>query len=161
MPYRIILLLNWYTAHIWNFIASVFFAFFAYFTDLKGAFHVMFASFVIDIIVGVWHSVSIKQLKFSMYKFFIAIKRMLIAFALVMLLYAADKEMGQDTVRMSKTVGYLITGFVIYSIAENGYKITGGRLFISIKSMIRKKVQDNTGIDIDQPDNVSDKWKDF
>jgi len=113
----------------------------------------MFACFVIDIGVGIWHSVSVKKLPFSTYRFFVALKRMLIAFALVMLLFAADKEMGQNVVSMSKTIGYLVSGFLIYSIAQNGYRLTGGLVFLSVQSLIKKKVKDNTGIDIEDSDD--------
>jgi hypothetical protein len=150
MPQRIILLINWSTDHYWNFVTGVFFAFISYFAELKGAFHVMFAAFLLDLCLGILASKTARKERFSMRKLFIAFERMVIAYALVMLLYAMDREMKQDTFSLANISAWLVTGFLAYSAAENGYEVTGGKLFLTIKSLIRKKVQDNTGIDIEQ-----------
>ncbi len=149
MPQRLIPLVNWTFDHYWNFVAGIFFAFLSYFADLKGAFHVMFAAFMLDLFLGIITAKTVRKERFSMKKFFIAIERMVIAYALVMLLFAMDKEMHQDTINLADTAAWLITGFLAYGAADNGFKLTGGILFLSIKSFIKSKFKDNTGIDID------------
>lgn len=156
MPQRLITIINWSSDHYWNFVTGLFFAFISYFAELKGAFHVMFVAFILDLCLGILASKAARKEKFSMRKLFIAFERMVIAYALVMLLYAMDKEMKQDTFSLANISGWLITGFLVYSAAENGYELTGGKLFLSLKSLIRKKVQDNTGIDIEETNQQPD-----
>jgi FtsH-binding integral membrane protein len=154
MPHRIITIINWTYAHYWNFVSGVFFAFLSYFAEMQGAFHVMFAAFILDLFVGIGASKKIRKEKFSMEKFFTALLRMVIAYALVMLLYAMDKEMHQETLSLANISSWLVSGFLAFSIADNGFKVTGGRLFLSVKTMIRKKVQENTGIEIEEKDQI-------
>ena len=154
MPHRIITMINWTYAHYWNFVSGVFFAFLSYFAEMKGAFHVMFAAFIIDLFLGIIASKKVRKEKFSMEKFFTALLRMVIAYALVMLLYAMDKEMHQETLSLANISSWLVSGFLAFSIADNGFKLTGGRLFLSVKTMIRKKVQENTGIEIEEKDQI-------
>jgi hypothetical protein len=152
MPQRLITLINWSSDHYWNFVTGVFFAFISYFAEIKGAFHVMFVAFILDLILGILASKISRKEKFSMLKLFIAFERMFISYALVMLLFAMDKEMHQDTVNLANIASWLITGFLAYSAAENGYQLTGGKIFLSVKTLISKKVQENTGIEI-EPSN--------
>jgi hypothetical protein len=153
MPQRLVTLINWSFDHYWNLITGLFFAFLSYFAELKGAFHVMFAAFMLDLFLGIIVSKAIRKERFSMKKLFVAFERMVIAYALVMLLYAMDKEMHQDTVDLADTAAWLISGFLAYGAADNGFKLTGGILFLNVKKFIRKKFQDNTGIDIEENPN--------
>lgn len=149
MQNKLISLLYWSIDHYWNFVTGIFLAFLAYFADIKGAFHVMFAAFLIDLILGIWASRKARKEKFNMKKFWIAWERMLISYAIIMLLFAMDKEMKQDTVSLANIASWIISGFLAYSAAENGFEITGGKIFIIIKSFLKKKVEDNTGVDLD------------
>ncbi len=149
MPQRLVTLIYWSFDHYWNLVTAFFFAFLSYFAELKGAFHVMFAAFILDLFLGITASKAIRKERFSMKKFFVALERMVIAYALVMLLYAMDKEMHQDTINLADTAAWLVTGFLAYSAADNGFQITGGKMFLTLKSFIRKKYKDNTGIDIE------------
>jgi hypothetical protein len=54
---------------------------------------------------------------------------------------------------MADTAAWLISGFLAYGAADNGFKLTGGILFLNVKKFIRKKFQDNTGIDIEENPN--------
>ena len=153
MPQRLVTLINWSFDYYWNIVSGLFFAFFAYFGELKGAFHVMFAAFILDLFLGITVSKAKRKERFSMRKLFIAFERMLIAYALVMLLFAMDREMHQETVNMADTAAWLISGFLAYGAADNGFKLTGGILFLNVKKFIRKKFQDNTGIDIEENTN--------
>ena len=150
MPQRLLTLVNWSVAHYWNLVSGFFFAFLAYFGELKGTFHVMFAAFLFDLALGIWASKKIRKEKFSMDKFFTALFRMGIAGLVVLIFFAADKEMGQEMVSTSNIISYLVTGFLMYSAAKNGYELTGGKLFLKLMQAINKKVEDNTGISIDK-----------
>lgn len=153
MPQRLVTLINWSFDHYWNFVTGLFFAFLGYFSDMKGAFHVMFCAFILDLALGIRASKKVRKERFSMEKFFTAVLRMAIAFALIMLLFAMDKEMHQETVSLAYTAAWLITGFLAYSAADNGFQITGGKLFLTLKSFIGKKFRDNTGIDMEENPN--------
>jgi drug/metabolite transporter (DMT)-like permease len=153
MPQRLVPLINWTFDHYWNFVTGLFFAFIGYFSDMKGAFHVMFCAFILDLALGIRASKKIRKERFSMERFFTAVLRMAIAFALIMLLFAMDKEMHQDTVSLAYAAAWLVTGFLAYSAADNGFQITGGVLFLNMKKFIGKKFQDNTGIDIEENPN--------
>lgn len=153
MPQRLTIMLNWWSDHFWNTVAGFFFAIIAYFAEIKGAVHVMWSAFLIDLFIGIIASYQVKKEKFSMKKAFVALERMIIATVVVMLLYAVDKEMNQNIVSMYNIVAWVITGFMIYSIAENGFQMTGGKLFLVIKSLLRKKVQDNTGVDLENTES--------
>lgn len=150
MPQRLVIFINWTENHLWDFVSGVFFVFLSYFAELKGAFHVMFAAFLLDLVLGIWASKRIRKERFSMDKFFVAILRMCISYSLVMLLYAMDKEMKQETVSLANITAWMVTGSLIYSAAKNGFQITSSKIFLKIMELINKKVQDNTGMDIEE-----------
>ena len=61
-----------------------------------------------------------------------------------------DKEMNQNIANISNGVMWLVSGFLVWSIAENGFNMTGWRLFEIIKEFIAKKIKANTGININK-----------
>ena len=148
MPHRLVLIINWWNDHICNFIAAILLAIITYFADIKGPIVVMFAAFCFDLLLGIIASRKIDKEKFKMDKFFVAIERIVIACLMIMLLFAMGKEM-QIAVDLYKFAAWMVTGFIGYSAAENGYRLTGGKFFLAIKNIISKKVEENTGIDID------------
>lgn len=149
MPQRILALVNWWSDHFYNFLSGLFLACITYFAEIKGTVVVMLAAFALDLVLGIYAAKKVKHEKFSMNKFFVAVERMLIACLLIMLLFAMGKEM-EIGAELYKFGAWMITGFVGYSAAENGYQITGGKFFLALKELLKKKVEDNTGIDIDK-----------
>jgi len=148
MPQRLIIIINWWSDHLGNFIAAVFLAIITYFAEIKGTIVVMFAAFCLDLLLGIIASRKVDKEKFKMSKFFTAIERIMIACLLIMLLFSMGKEM-RIAVDLYNFAAWMVTGFILYSAAENGYRMTGGKFFLMIKNLIRKKVEENTGIDID------------
>lgn len=146
---KLISMLYWSIDHYWNIVSGLFLACLAYFSEIKGNFYVLFAAFMFDLWLGIWASKSVKKEKFSMEKFWLAWKRLAITLVIIMIFFAMDKEMHQDTISLANITSWLVTGFIVYSAAENGFAITGGKIFLIIKSFIKTKVQDNTGMDID------------
>lgn len=151
MPQRLLSIIAWSMEYFWNCVAGILFAWLSYFADLQGAIYVMLSAFLFDLLLGIWASVKIDKHRFRMDKFFTAIARLILSCILIMLLFAMGKEMhlGKD---LYNVAAWLVTGFVGFSAAENAYKITGGKIFLLLKSFISKKVKDNTGIDINTAD---------
>lgn len=152
MPYKLIIQIT--IDYYWHLVVGLLVAFFSYFSDMKEAFHLLFIAFILDIIIGIWAAKAVKKINFNTEKFFTALKRMAITYILIMLLYANDKILDQNTIDTSGIMSWLVTGFLAYSIAENGYLITGGLLFLKIKSQLRNKIKSTYGIDIDKDENI-------
>ena len=140
--------MNWFSSHIGNTIAGIIMAVLAYLSEIKGAVHVMWAIMAFDLIVGILASLIKKKEKFCMKKVFVAIGRGIGVTVFVALLYAMDKEMHQKTVASFNIAAWLISGFFLWSFAENMYTLTGGRIFEVLKSYINKRVENATGVDL-------------
>lgn len=131
-----------------NIIFGIILSIFTYFAEIRGSVTVMAVAFLVDLIFGIWNSISVKKEKFQMGLFFNQLKRFLIVLVIVMLVFAMDKENGQDLATVYAGVTYLVTGFLIWSIAENGFSLTGWNLFLILKNLIKKKVENVTEVDI-------------
>lgn len=143
-------LLNYWYNHILNIIAGFLTWILMYFIDMKGTITLMAITFLIDLIVGIWASIKVKKEKFSSQKFFIQLERFALVLIISMLLFAMDKENQQSVASLSNGVTWLVTGFLVWSIAENGFAITGWKLFKILKAFVKNKIQQNTDINIEQ-----------
>ena len=150
---RILNLLDWCISHTVNLITGLFLAALAYFANLKGAIHVMWAAFVLDFIFGYITSRKLRKEKFSMNKAFIMLERMLIASAVILLLFAIDKETGQDYIHLYNIMAWLISGMLCYSFLDNGDKLTGGKFFGAIKTLLTNKIKEQTGVELEHGDD--------
>jgi len=119
-----------------------------YFAEIKGSVMVMSIAFAFDLFFGIWSNVWKNKQKFQMSKVFVQFERYLITLIIVMLLFAMDRENEQSVAAVYSGVTWLVTGFLIYSIAENGFNITGWNLFKIIKAFVQKKAQSITEVDI-------------
>jgi uncharacterized membrane protein YeaQ/YmgE (transglycosylase-associated protein family) len=126
----------------------LFFALIGYFTEIQGAIHVMWAALLFDLIAGLANSMITKKERFSMPKFFVAIVRAIGASVLVAILYAMDKEMNQKIAASYNIAAWLISGFYVWSASENMDQLTGGRIFGILKGFLGKKIEKDTGIDL-------------
>lgn len=120
----------------------------AYLAEIKGAVHVMWIIIAFDLLAGIAVSVWKRKEKFCMKKVFIAIGRTIGVTVFVALLYAMDKEMHQKTVASYNIAAWLVSGFFLWSFAENMHDLTGGRIFEILKSYINKRVENTTGVDL-------------
>lgn len=143
-------MIDWIYNHLYNAMCGVFFAVIGYFTEIQGAVHVMWAALAFDLIAGILASVCKGNERFSMTKFFTAVGRAIGATVLVALLYAMDKEMSQDIAHSYNIAAWLISGFYAWSASENMDTLTGGRIFGILKSFLAKRVEANTGINLNE-----------
>jgi len=141
-------MIDWLYNHFYNALCGLFFAVIGYFAEIQGAIHVMWAALLFDLLAGVLASVWKRKEKFSMSKIFTAVGRAIGASFLVALLYAMDKEMHQELAASYNIAAWLISGFYAWSASENMDTLFGGRLFAILKGFLEKRVEDQTGIDI-------------
>lgn len=139
---------DWICNHFYNWLCGLFFALIGYFTEIQGAIHVMWAALLFDLIAGLANSLITKKERFSMTKFFVAIVRAIGASVLVALLYAMDKEMNQKIAASYNIAAWLISGFYVWSASENMDQLTGGRIFGILKGFVGKKIEKDTGINL-------------
>lgn len=130
--------------------------FFSYFAEIRGSVTVMAVAFLFDLIFGIAKSKLITKEKFSAHKFWQQTFRFMIVLIIAFLLMAMDKENNQDVVSVYNGFTWLVTGFLIYSIAENGFALTKWDFFIILKSFIKKKTETITDIDITEKQPKTD-----
>jgi uncharacterized membrane protein YeaQ/YmgE (transglycosylase-associated protein family) len=147
-------MIEWLYNHCYNALCGVFFAVIGYFTEIQGAVHVMWAALAFDLIAGVLASVLKRKEKFCMSKFFTAVGRAIGATVLVALLYAMDKEMNQNIASSYNIAAWLISGFYTWSASENMDQLTGGRIFGIMKGFLAKRVEQNTGVNLNETSNT-------
>lgn len=143
-------MINWLYNNLWNSLCALFFAVIGYFADIQGAVHVMWAALAFDLLAGILASVVKRKQKFSMSKAFIGIGRAIGATCLVALLYAMDKEMHQEVAATYNVAAWLISGFYAWSASENMDELFGGRIFGILKCFFAKRVQEQTGVNIEK-----------
>lgn len=73
--------------------------------------------------------------------------RALVSVVFISVLYAMGKEMHIGS-ELHNYAAWLISGFILYSAAENAYRLTGGKYFLLLKKFLAKKIEENTGIDV-------------
>ena len=144
---RILNLLDWIISHTVNLITGLFLAALAYFANLKGAIHVMWAAFILDLLVGYLTSRKLRNERFNISKAFIMLERMLIASAVLLLLFALDKETNQEFIHVYNLMAWLISGMLCYSLLDNGDKLTGGKFFTTLKTFLGSRIKEQTGVD--------------
>jgi hypothetical protein len=114
-------------------------------TPIKNIVNLLLLLFFIDVVFGY---LAAHKLRGECFKVSIIWKKtmpkMLVATALIVLTYLWDITYGQDFVSSYKLIGWFISGLLIVSIAENGWKITQWRPFLSISSIIKGKIETTT-----------------
>ena len=141
---------DWLYNHFYNTVCGIFFAIIGYFTEIQGAIHVMWAAILLDLFAGILASVYKRNEKFSMVKFFLAIDRAFAVTVFVALLYAIDRETHQEIAASYNIAAWIISGFYAWGWLENMGQLTGSRIFEILKGFLKKRVEDNTGIDISE-----------
>lgn len=143
---------DWLYDHFYNSLCAIFFAWFGYFSEIQGAVHVMWAALAFDLLTGVLASVVGRKEKFSMRKAFTAIGRAIGATVLVALLYSMDLEMHQTIASSYNVAAWLISGFYAWSASENMDDLFGGKIFGILKDFFAKRVEDQTGVHLENKD---------
>ena len=74
--------------------------------------------------------------------------RMVISLVLIMGAYMWDTVYQQEFVSTYKIIGWFISGVLLASIVQNGYRITNWNMLSFLGDFLRDKIKDSTGIDI-------------
>lgn len=126
-------------------------AVFGYFLPIKDLVHLVILFFVLDMLFGYWAARRLRGERFSTKIVWnTTILRMLISILLIIMAFLWDTICKQDYLPTYNIIGWFIAGILIFSISKNGYKITKWRGFFDVSSLFTKKIEDQTGIKIDE-----------
>ncbi len=142
--------------HVYNALSGLFFAIVSYFVEITGAIHVMWIALLLDLISGISRSIIVRNERFCMKRLFVAIARAIAATVLVALLYAMDREMNQHLAESYNIAAWIISGFYAWSISENMDALLGGKIFRVMKLFIEKRVENNTGVNLNETKDEKD-----
>ncbi len=134
-------------------------AFVGYFLPVYDMAKFVVVLFIIDFLVGLWNSKKNSKKKFSGKLFWESVMvRMFLSVMLIMMLYQWDETYSQEYVSTYKIVAWFISGALIWSIAENAYRITKWGVFMQIGKLLKKKIEGETGEKVDK-DELLDEMK--
>lgn len=141
---------GWFDAHQHNFVAGLLMACWGYFAEVQSIFAVIFAAIMIDLITGIWAS-RVEGKGITSKRLIPTIKKVALYFGVIALVFAIDKEF--EMVELHKFIAWVIVGFEVYSILENGARITDHPIFRMLKRFMADKIKTNTGVDIDEKED--------
>lgn len=103
-----------------------------------------------DFITGISAAIKERQLITSN-KMSRSIKKLLMYSMAIVLVHAIDKDMLTFVdLGLAKICATIICGIELYSIFENCYRLTGNEVFRLLTRFTMKKIEDNTGINLDK-----------
>lgn len=103
-----------------------------------------------DFVTGISASIKERQLITSN-KMSRSIKKLLMYSMAIVLVHAIDKDMLTFVdLGLAKICATIICGIELYSIFENCYRLTGNEVFRLLTRFTMKKIEDNTGINLDK-----------
>ena len=76
--------------------------------------------------------------------------RLAISAVLIICSFLWDKFFDQNIVSSYKVIGWFISGILIYSIAENGYQLTGWRPFRKVSEIFKNKIERETNYKVNE-----------
>ena len=122
-----------------------------YFIPVRDIVHVLLIFFLLDVIFGYWAARRLRKERFSVKIIWNhTIPRMLISIVLIIGAFMWDNTYNMDMISTYKLIGWFISGVILYSIAENGYKITKWSVFPKIGNLLNKGVKEKTGMDVNE-----------
>lgn len=136
-------------AVVCGFLASIL----GYFLPVKDIVHLLILFFILDVFFGYWAAHKLRGERFQVKIIWNhTMPRMLLSIVLILGAFMWDKTYSQSVVCTYKVVGWFISGVLLYSIAQNGYKITRWGVFTKIAQLFNKKAKEQTGIDFADDD---------
>lgn len=145
--------LETFVSNIYAFLCGVAASCIGYLFPVRDIVHLLVALFILDVAFGYWKAKRLNKEKFNVKIIWEhTMPRMLVSIVLVIGAFVWDTTYNQEFVSTYKIVGWFISGVLLYSIAENGYKITKWGAFSKIGDLFQKKIKDQTGIDIEEKD---------
>jgi phage-related holin len=140
---------QWIEEHVWNVFSGLICGLFAYFMPIRNIVILMLAFIVFDLITGIVAARKRGE-AITSEKMWNTVNKTLISVALVVLLYAVDKEFNIiNVVCTHKIMGLFVVGFELWSILENAVEITNHSIFRALKKFMHDKVEEKTGVDLD------------
>lgn len=140
---------QWIEEHVWNVFSGLICGLFAYFMPIRNIVILMLAFIIFDLITGIVAARKRGE-AITSEKMWNTANKTLISVALVVLLYAVDKEFNIiNVVCTHKIMGLFVVGFELWSILENAVEITNHSIFRALKKFMHDKVEEKTGVDLD------------
>lgn len=136
-----------------NILAGMIGTIIGYFLPIKDMVNFTILLFVIDMILGYWAAKKLRGEKFSPHIIWTkTIPRMLISLLIIILAYMWDDIYHQNSFSTYNTVGWIISGVLIFSIGKNGYAVSKWEVFASLTNLFGKRIKEQTGVDINDLD---------
>ena len=124
-----------------------------YFLPIKDIVHLLILFFILDVAFGYLAARKLRNERFSVKIIWShTMPRMLMSVVLITGAYMWDTVYKQDVLSTYKMIGWFISGVLLYSIAENGYKMTNWAVFSKIGALFNQRTKDHTGMEIDKTD---------
>lgn len=133
----------------WELACGTFAAIIGYFIPIRDMAHFIVLLFIVDVFLGY---IAARKLRGEPFRTKIVwqttMPRMSLSLLLLILAFMWDKVYSQDYVQTYTIIGWFISGIIFWSIAKNMFKITKWEVFESLAGMIKGKIQDKTGMDL-------------
>lgn len=122
-----------------------------YFLPVKNVVHLLIIFFIIDVLFGYLKSHKLFKKKFSTTIIWeTTIPRMMVSILLVLCAFSWDKTFGLEYISTYKTIGWFISGVILYSIMVNMYLVTNWKVIRDLIEVVKNCVKGKTGIDIEK-----------
>lgn len=130
-------------------LAGLFTSVVGYFIPVRDIVHFLLLCFFLDVLFGFWAARKIRNERFSAKIIWQhTVPRMMISLIIIMACFMWDTVFSQEYLATYKLTGWFFCGVLIWSIAVNGYKITGWNAFKQIGGMVERKVEEQSGVDL-------------
>jgi hypothetical protein len=125
-----------------------------YFLPVRDIVHLLILFFILDVIFGYWAAKKLRGERFSVKIIWrYTMPRMLISLVLILGAFMWDTVYCQEFISTYKIIGWFISGVLLYSIAQNGYKITKWSIFPKIGTLF----SDKTGVNLNNDEHRTNK----
>lgn len=125
----------------WSFLSGTFFTLIGYFLPVKNIVHLLLLFFVLDVIFGYWAARKTRGEIFSARIIWrTTMPRMVISMVLILSAFMWDQVYNQDTVATYRIIGWFISGVLLSSIVQNGYRITQWDMLLGLGEIIKQKI---------------------
>lgn len=129
----------------WALMSGGIMAILSYFTPIKDIVNLMLLLFIVDVIFGFWANRKTRGERFTASKIWeTTIPRMTISLILVIAAFLWDYVYGTNGFCTHRVIGGFISGVLLVSIAQNGYKITDWSLFVTIAQIVESQFKNIT-----------------
>lgn len=126
---------------VWGLISGAFMAVLGYFIPVKNIVHLMVFFFFMDVIFGYWAARKTRGERFSARIIWRnTMPRMVISMVLILSAFMWDQVYNQDAVATYRIIGWFISGVLLSSIVQNGYRITQWDMLLGLGDIIKQKI---------------------